>query len=416
MSIAIAGIFPLLQRWIDAPQPPQLAVVTNALDDILPKATNFLGMLPKPTGGLEPCKSGNKRRFEEGIQDLQTLGKRSFLGGLFKTAFSLVTCVIDTNNKVREAIIKGAIDTVKNLEIDLKPMVDALKEVDPNDSNDPDASPTSPISPTLSSSSSSSSLSSSCTLNTVSNCNVACTATATTTVGRARRRADVESCTTVCEAPITKCGATGATSASTVTSTTTAAIRLCARDCPGCGDPAPTISEMPTGVDIVARDMGPHETGSHNDDLQKRAFTNPHDDEWRGDVGKWLLKMINHSSSHRLQHGTKPGWFTTAISEELLDRTASWNLGNMYGCTAVIVVSRRRIFMAHIWQSPTMDNKYDSFQRDAIDVLGDEQGVQHGLSMYTAGPEAFANTEQNKVQAIISRSYRDWNIRCKTIR
>jgi hypothetical protein len=74
---------------------------------------------------------------------------------------------------------------------------------------------------------------SSCTLRTISNCRIGCTATATTTLEGAERQAQHDACTTVCEAPITCCGATGVISTSTSTSTTIA-IQKCAQDCAGC--------------------------------------------------------------------------------------------------------------------------------------------------------------------------------------
>lgn len=425
MSIIIAGIFPLLQSWIDDPQPPQVTGITNKLDNILPKASDFLGKLPKPTDGVEPCKSGKRRRAEEAFQGLQTLEKRSFLGGLFKTAFSLVTCVIDTTNSVKDGVIKGTTDAVKTLENDLKPMIDALNEVDPNE---PDSSASNSDQP--SSTQSESSSSSSCTLKTVSNCNIACTAIATTTVEGAKRRADGEACTTVCDAPITKCGVTGVTSASTVTSTTTA-VQICAKDCSNCnapkpppkpitgGDylsdtnglayvPAPTISALPTDADVAIRNIAPREINISSRNLYKRTLTNPRDEHWKGDVETWLLAMINQPGSKNLAHGRlQQQWKTTSITDQLLNERGSWNLGNLHGCTAVVVVSRKRIFMAHIWESPTMKNENDNFQRDAIDTLrnqgGDGLGVTQGLSAFTIPGGDFENTGENRVQAMVSK-------------
>ncbi|KAF2108167.1 hypothetical protein BDV96DRAFT_605848 [Lophiotrema nucula] len=425
VSSIIAGIFPLLQNWIDDPKPPQVTGVTNELDNILPKASGFLGKLPKPSDGVEPCKSRKRGQAEEAYQDFQTLNRRSFLGGLFKTAFSLVTCVIDGANKIKDGVIDGATDSVKTLVKDLEPMVDALNEVDPNES-DPSATDSNQPTSTQGGSSTSSS-SSSCSMNTVSNCNVACTAVATTTVGGARRRAGNDACTTTCDATITKCGVTGVTSASTVTSTTTAS-RKCAKGCSACNAPLPlpepitggdyltdtnglayvaasTASVLPTDVDVAARDTSPKETGIPNRSLYKRALTNPRDREFNGDVGEWLLAMVKQPGIKDLAHGNYPGWFSTSITEKLLNNRAVWRLGNMHGCTAIIVISRKRMFMAHIWESPTMDNADGDFQRDAIDVLrdaaGDGKGVTEGLSAFTGSGGDFENIAENRVRAMI---------------
>jgi hypothetical protein len=60
----------------------------------------------------------------------------TYSGGLFKTAFSLVTCVMDTTNKVKDVVIGGTtavVNTVKGLRDDLKPLLDALNEVVPTE-------------------------------------------------------------------------------------------------------------------------------------------------------------------------------------------------------------------------------------------------------------------------------------------
>jgi hypothetical protein len=105
---------------------------------------------------------------------MHSLSKRGFLDGLFKTVFSLVTCAIDDTNKLNDSVIKGIEDTVKSLTDDLKPMIDALNKVGPEDNTEPSASASDQESSSRTSSSSSSS---SCSLRTVSNCQVACIAT-----------------------------------------------------------------------------------------------------------------------------------------------------------------------------------------------------------------------------------------------
>jgi hypothetical protein len=215
----------LIQSWIDHPDIP-IPAVTNGIGAILPKVLDFLGRLPKPTDGVEPCNSGKRLRRDEN-DVVKSFDKRDFLGGLFKTAFSLITCIVDTTNKVKDAVIKGS-TSVKDLENALKPMISALNEVVPNEETNPSGSNSDkPTSIQLESPSST------CTLQTVSNCNIGCTATATITLGGPNKRAEGDTCTTVCGEPITRCNATGLTSVSTVTSTTTT-YQLCSPDCSAC--------------------------------------------------------------------------------------------------------------------------------------------------------------------------------------
>jgi hypothetical protein len=318
LSITIAGVFPLIQRWIDHPDAPEIRAVVDGLDDILPKAIEFLGKLPKPTDGVEPCKSKRRRRDESERITSQTLDTRSLLGGLFKTAFSLVTCVIETTNKVKDGVIKGttdAVDIVNKLQDDLKPMVDALVEVDPNKVLDPSGSASEKLPSTHSESTSFSS----CTLRTVSNCNIECTAIATITFGGQNKRGREDACKTVCGAPITSCGATGLTSVSTISSTTTT-FQRCSPDCIGCNTdyrklpinapnlgvystasngvlylPAPTVMTLDDNPAAEARGLRPKETQSPSSDLLKRGLTNPQDAKFKGTYPLYKTFSISKS-------------------------------------------------------------------------------------------------------------------------
>jgi len=225
------------------------------------------------------------------------LGERDLLGGLFKTAFSLVNCVINTTNKVKDAVVEGttaAVNTVKSLQDDLTPLLDALNDVVPDEESEPSESASETEEPTQTSSST-------CTLTTVSDCDITCTATATTAIEGPNKRAQGEVCTTVCGSPITKCDVTGVTSSSTVTTTTTASRQICAPDCDNCNGnvrrlatSAPTPTELPTAFGnnalsstsiIVAsyfnkpqsstRELVPVETGQSASHISKRALSSP---------------------------------------------------------------------------------------------------------------------------------------------
>jgi hypothetical protein len=260
--------------------------VTNELGKLQPKAVDMMGKFPKPADGVEPC-NGQRRRSEPG-----QLLPRSLFGGLFQTAFSLLNCVVDTTNKLKDEVTKGTkdtVDTVKKLQQSLKPMVDAL-----NDVEEPKSS--SSASKQSSSTDTESSSSSSCTLQTVSNCNVHCTAIATTTIGGARRRDEKAGCTTACDAPMTKCGATGTTSVSTITSTTTTSQYVCAQSsCSGCNDPKQPprndaiiagyskasngvlAQPAPTVSGPLSNNLLPRETGLAISSHQRRALPNFND-------------------------------------------------------------------------------------------------------------------------------------------
>ncbi|KAF2036801.1 hypothetical protein EK21DRAFT_83729 [Setomelanomma holmii] len=104
LSVAFVSVFPMIEQWINHPDAPAITAVTNEVDNILLKAINFLGKLPKPTDGVKPCKSGKSRQRDLGSSLHQGSNKRDLFSGLFKTAFSLVTYVIDTTNKVKDGV------------------------------------------------------------------------------------------------------------------------------------------------------------------------------------------------------------------------------------------------------------------------------------------------------------------------
>ena len=296
LSIAIVGAFPIIQNWIEDPATHVTSVI-DELDNILPEAVGFLARLPKPTDGVEPCGSGKRRRSEQDRDTYAVLSERDLLGGLFKTAFSLVNCVINTTNEVKDAVVGGttaAVDTVKGLQDDLKPLLDALNDVVPDGDSKSSDSASETEEPTETSSST-------CTLTTVSNCDITCTATATTTIEGPNKRAQGDLCTTVCGAPITKCDVTGVTSSFTVTTTTTTARQLCARDCDSCNGnvrrwandaPAPTklttafednaLSSTSTIIasnfnkpELRTRELAPVETSQSTSHISKRTLSSP---------------------------------------------------------------------------------------------------------------------------------------------
>lgn len=427
------AFIPLVDAWMNAPgNAPNVAGVTNALNGILPKATGFLGKLPVPSDGVEPCKHKRKRGADpvfDGSMALDERGLGGPFGGLFKTAFSLVTCVIDTTNKVKDTVVGQAenrVNLVEDLMSDLRPMVDALKSVVPTPGDDPTTSKADKPSSTQSDTSSSSSSSSSCTVTTVSSCSIMCTASATTTVRGMARRANGDGCTTVCNAPITKCGVTGTTSASASTSTLTEVIK-CAKNCSACRvpgppptpvpgvvyltdskgvtlGPSPTIPPLPTNASVAARDAMPLESGRSRSRLEKRVLSNPNG----GDAGAWLVAMLRTPGAVRIDPNLLPSEedsSTVAETRELGQHAVNVQVVGMQGCTAVMIVSRKRIWLAHIWQKPTMDAGFRSaeFQRDAVDALiyGNNRGVPQGIGLYYDND--FANTAENNVNAYISK-------------
>ena len=235
-----------MQNWINHPEGPQATAVTSELNRILPKAIDLLSKFPKPIGGVEPCNSKKRRRSNGGPTSNKAIANRGLLNNIFKTAFSLLTCVINTADKVKDELIRGTTDVAgisKILQDDLKPMINMLNGIDPLEH---------PESPDPTSDRQSTKSSSSCIPETVSNCKIECTAVTTTTLGGINKRTDKDSCKTSCGAPITSCGATGVTSRSTVASTTTT-YQACAASCVDCNFNALDTRDTVPGLDAFSK-------------------------------------------------------------------------------------------------------------------------------------------------------------------
>jgi hypothetical protein len=291
LSSIAAGIFPLLQRWINHPDVSEVTAVTSEIGKVLPKAFDLLAKLPKPLDEIEPCQHKHHRRSESLHTVIYSPNRRDLFGNLFKTAFSLVSCVIETTNNVKTTLIEGTADVVeviKELQRNLEPMVAALKDIDSIDNSKSSAVNTDKPSPP-----SKSIASSSCSVRTVSDCKIHCMALATTTVGGAIKRAAEDPCTTVCGAPLTRCDETGLTSLSTTTSTATV-FQRCSPGCLGCNannrvlpTNAPNLSAylkasnnvlyVPAVTIASYGDDSPASKTGKPDNVEKRALTNPHD-------------------------------------------------------------------------------------------------------------------------------------------
>ncbi|KAF2036804.1 hypothetical protein EK21DRAFT_83732 [Setomelanomma holmii] len=417
LSIVAAGVFPLIQNWIHNPGTPEVTLLTNGLNNVLPKASAYLAKLPKPTDGVESCASRKHR--QRGLPPSKSptqLEKRSFLHGMFKTMFSLVTCIVDTTNHVRDLAVEGtsaAVEIVKSLQDDLKPMLDALNEADESTDSEESLSISTNLTPTESKPPSSSS----CTPKMVSNCNIACTATATTTKGLPNKRAEAGACTTSCGNNIIKCDVTGVTSVSTATFTVTAR-QKCAWGCSDCNpkpqEPTPIAPDLsgyltaPNGVlylpaptatailDIAtstpSKKVIPKGFVAGSSALERKGLSTPHEEKYKA------------RPSHRLEHGQWPYVKTTGFSYPLGDLPDTWNLIQLYGCTSVIVISPRRLFMTHIWEKPSMQpGNLDTQVLNSLQY-GDE-GVPQGLTAFTGPGGDFVNTPLNKVRAFIITQY-----------
>ncbi|KAH7114998.1 hypothetical protein B0J11DRAFT_594114 [Dendryphion nanum] len=355
---------------------------------------------------------------------------------------------------MKDVVVKGTSDTLRQLDklkVELEPFVNALDKLDEfkdpsKGPNGPPAKPepSDPVSnePSTTRASSSSS-SSSCTLQTVSNCNIACTARATTTVGGQNKRAEGDNCSTNCGAPITRCGATGITSVSTITSTATIPGHVCSpnfstRAKRGLYTTNPASFGHPTATSSqISRDIlqpvATSSASSGNNTITINRTRNPikaldrrYFRHWKGDGGpEWIPSIAQGDfvswlryewrqipPAHNLniyglaQHQRDYGFMTTGFSFPFLKEYAQYSVRGLYGCTSVVIISPKRVFMSHIWEWPTLtfaEDDGDHFNDYIYDQLvnGDGSMLHGGLNSFIGPGGDFEDSEENEVRAFI---------------
>ena len=106
------------------------------------------------------------------------------------------------------------------------------------------------------------------------------------------------------------------------------------------------------------------------------------------------------ASPNNLEHG-HDARVTTGFTSRLGNLANSWKLTGLYGCTFVIIMSRRRMYMTHIWEVPTMIMNY-RVRTDVIPILRNSiAGHLPGLPTLTGPGRDFDDTEDNPVRAFI---------------
>lgn len=151
----------------------------------------------------------------------------------------------------------------------------------------------------------------------VSDCSVFCVSnTASST----------QSCTTGCFSTVTGCSITGTTT-TTIQSTGTPAFELCSPDCPSCN---PDDASKPR---ISVR-------------KQKRVLPTP--------STNGIATFINYQTDHATRVPLV-GYVSTALFERLINERLDMAVTGLWGCTSVIVVSKKGVYMSHFWEGDLKD-------------------------------------------------------------
>jgi hypothetical protein len=251
---------------------------------------------------------------------------------------------------------------------------------------------------------------------TASDCNVVCEATATTD---AYEIVVTQSCSTTCFSTVTGCSATGIT---TTTVTATSSELLCDQDnCPQCTDYSVTaaftqasytcVDCLPgTGLLSVAESTSTYSlissTGSPS--MTKRTLpvpseiVDPNQPGITKDVGRFVLAMINQPGVLEfIPRPGKTGGLSNAVRVSFGDQAFTSVLMGLRGCSSLIVVSEKALWISHLWEAPsflTNDADFKAQVLDSIDV-GDGTDYMPGLRQYTVPGGVFA--PETNPQAVI---------------
>jgi hypothetical protein len=93
---------------------------------------------------------------------------------------------------------------------------------------------------------------------------------------------------------------------------------------------------------------------------------------------------------------------TTGKTYPLEDIPNSWSLVDLHGCTSVIVISRKQMYMTHIWKGPTMNEPWtDNMRTQALDPLRNDEKGTPGLQQFAVPGGDFENIPETNVRAFI---------------
>lgn len=162
------------------------------------------------------------------------------------------------------------------------------------------------------------------------------------------------------------------------------AVSLCELACPSCAagpNVSPKLSTPKNGV----------KSGS----LPKRVLAKPEDEDYEGDIDAFLVSQYMRADWVPLsQQG-----LSSALFKELGDVKVNMAVQNLYGCTSVVVVSEKGIWMSHFWENPAfatrgpagewLPSANNRFEVDVLRALEFGNQEMPGLAQFNKNGGAF---------------------------
>ncbi|MCJ1414891.1 hypothetical protein MMC32_001220 [Xylographa parallela] len=136
--------------------------------------------------------------------------------------------------------------------------------------------------------------------------------------------------------------------------------------------------------------------------LMKRAMVSP--TNYGGDVQEFLLGEYSHADWVNLRQTIgKP---SSALLHKLVNSQYDMVVQNLYGCTSVVVVSERAVWMAHFWEGPSFTNGQQQFETEVLNTMVDGDGTSEmpGIKQYTTPNNLFGNDAYPQTLVITPRN------------
>ncbi|KAI7251164.1 hypothetical protein KC317_g6282 [Hortaea werneckii] len=361
----LSSVIPIIQSWIDD-DTEDIDPIISSLDDIEDETNDLLSEIS-----------------DDSDKDTDH--------GCTANLFSLLTCVVDDVVSIKGSIAEGVVEGVTGLLEDLTDLTDELedREDDDDDDDDDDSSTTSSQASTESSitSSTTSSSTSSCSSGTsvTEDYFVTCSPTvisSTTTQTCKTSTSTVSGCsvsatastTTISSSAHPQCAQTGCSACTEITlPKPTAPCVDCITTVSGRAYPAEQTT-VPSGADEITNlDELANTTTSSK---RKRTLTTPAD--FNGNYLDFFTAQLQDPSLVNVPHrpaGT--GGSSSALVQLYLDYPFSMTVQGLYGCTAVVLVSRRGVYMSHLFENPGFTS---NFQNDIAQAIpnGDATPISIG--------------------------------------
>lgn len=140
----------------------------------------------------------------------------------------------------------------------------------------------------------------------------------------------------------------------------------------------------PTASSAVKRDL----------DLTKRTLTSPEDAPYNGDTGAFLVDQYVWAEWVPL--GTDGGTNPTSLYHELKKVKYDMAVQGLYGCTSVVVVSEKAVYMSHFWEVPGFSQgnwgigTQERFEQEVLTPLENGGSGISGLRQYAGSNGAFS--------------------------